>query len=203
MIDWLRTFILNMLIEAATFLPSGIAINCYQIKNERYRSLRGIGYMIKKLTEDDFDDAIDVIRNSFMTVAEEFNITKENAPAFMAYAIDKNKLRTWMFEQSRPMYGYFDNGKMVGYYNLMIKENECELGSLSVLPEYRHKSIGRKLLEDSLSKASGYGCTIMKLSIVEENKILRKWYEDQGFIHTGTIKYDFFPFTCGYLEKNL
>ncbi len=159
--------------------------------------------MIKKLTEDDFDEAIDVIRNSFMTVAEEFNFTKENAPAFTAFAIDKSKLKTWMFEQCRPMYGYFYNGKMVGYYNLMIKENECELGSLSVLPEYRHKSIGRKLLEDSLSKASEYGCTIMKLSIVEENKILRKWYENQGFIHTGTIKYDFFPFTCGYLEKNL
>ncbi|MBR6403481.1 MAG: GNAT family N-acetyltransferase [Eubacterium sp.] len=159
--------------------------------------------MIRELTENDFDDAISVICNSFMTVAEEFNITKENAPAFTAFATDKSKLRTWMFEQHRPMYGYFNNGKMAGYYNLMINENECELGSLSVLPEYRHKGIGRKLLEDSLSKASGFGCTIMKLSIVEENKILRKWYEDQGFIHTGTEKYDFFPFTCGYLEKNL
>ena len=159
--------------------------------------------MIRKLDENDFNEAVSVICNSFMTVAHEFNITKENAPAFTAFATDENKLRMWMYEQNRPMYGYFDNGKMVGYYNLMIIENECELGSLSVLPEYRHKNIGRKLLEDSLSKASGYGCKIMKLSIVEENKILRKWYEDQGFIHTGTIKYDFFPFTCGYLEKNL
>lgn len=93
--------------------------------------------------------------------------------------------------------------RMVGYYNLMIKDKECEIGSLSVLPEYRHKLIGRTLLEDSLSKASEYGCTIMKLSIVEENRILRKWYEDQGFVHTGTVKYDFFPFTCGYLEREL
>ena len=159
--------------------------------------------MIKKLTEADFDEAINVICTSFLTVAEEFNFTKENAPAFTAFATDKNKLRTWMFEQDRPMYGYFDDGKMIGYYNLMIKDKECELGSLSVLPEYRHKSIGRTLLEDSLSKASEYGCTVMKLSIVEENTVLRKWYEDQGFIHTGTIKYDFFPFTCGYLEKSL
>ncbi len=28
-----------------------------------------------------------------------------------------------------------------------------------------------------MSKASGYGCTIMKLSIVEENRVLRKWYK--------------------------
>ena len=159
--------------------------------------------MIRKLTENDFAEAVTVICSSFMTVADEFNITKENAPMFTAFATDENRLRTWMFEQGRPMYGYFDNGRMVGYYNLMIKDKECELGSLSVLPEYRHKHIGRTLLEDSLSKASGYGCTIMKLSIVEENRTLRKWYEDQGFVHTGTVKYDFFPFTCGYLEREL
>ena len=80
---------------------------------------------------------------------------------------------------------------------------EKSKSGMSHIPEDRHKHIGRTLLEDSLAKASGYGCTKMKLSIVEENRVLRKWYEDQGFIHTGTIKYDFFPFTCGYLEKKL
>ena len=159
--------------------------------------------MIRKLIENDLEEAVNVIRSSFMTVAEEFNITKENAPAFTAFATDMDRLRTWMFEQHRPMYGYFVDGEMAGYYNLMIKDKECELGSLSVLPEYRHKHIGRTLLEDSLTKAAEYGCAIMKLSIVEENTVLRKWYEDQGFIHTGTVKYDFFPFTCGYLEKEL
>lgn len=43
----------------------------------------------------------------------------------------------------------------------------------------------------------------MKIGIVEENRRLRQWYEDWGFVHTGTEKYDFFPFTCGYLEKRL
>ena len=164
---------------------------------------RRVRLVIRKLTEDDLEEAINVICSSFMTVAEEFNITKENAPAFTAFATDMNRMRIWMFEQHRPMYGYFVDGEMAGYYNLMIKDKECELGSLSVLPEYRHKHIGRTLLEDSLTKAAEYGCTIMKLSIVEENTVLRKWYEDQGFIHTGTVKYDFFPFTCGYLEKEL
>ena len=159
--------------------------------------------MIRKLTEEDFDEAVNVICKSFMTVAEEYDITKENAPAYTAFATDVHKLRTWMYEQHRPMYGYFDGDKMIGYYNLMIKDKECELGSLSVLPEYRHRNIGLTLLEDSLSNASEYGCTIMKLSIVEENTVLRKWYEKHGFIHTGTVKYDFFPFVCGYMEKRL
>ena len=32
----------------------------------------------------------------------------------------------------------------------------------------------------------------MCIGIVEENTILRKWYEDNGFIHIGTKKFDFF-----------
>ena len=43
----------------------------------------------------------------------------------------------------------------------------------------------------------------MNIGIVEENTVLRKWYEDNGFVHTGTRKFDFFPFTCGYMEKKI
>ena len=30
-----------------------------------------------------------------------------------------------------------------------------------------------------------------------------KWYEQRGAVHTGTRKYDFFPFTCGYMMKKI
>lgn len=43
----------------------------------------------------------------------------------------------------------------------------------------------------------------MNIGIVEENIVLRSWYEKYGFVHTGTEKFDFFPFTCGYMEKQL
>ena len=139
-----------------------------------------------------------------MTVAKQFDITPENAPGFTAYATDEARLLYWMDNQHRPMYGYFEDGKLVGYYNLYLPDdNECELGSLCVLPDKRHSGIGDALLNDSISRAKDLGCTVMKLSIVEENTVLRKWYEQHGFIHTETKKYDFFPFTCGYLEKEL
>ena len=34
-------------------------------------------------------------------------------------------------------------------------------------------------------------CPKMKLGIVGENTVLRKWYETFGFIHIGTQKYDY------------
>ena len=160
--------------------------------------------MIRQIEKKDIPECISVIRESFMTVARQFDITPENAPAFTAYATDEAKILHWMDNQHRPMYGYFIDGKLAGYYNLYLPgDNECELGSLCVLPDYRHDGIGDALLNDSIERAKSLGCTKMNLSIVEENTVLRAWYEAHGFTHIGTKKFDFFPFTCGYLEKNI
>jgi len=160
--------------------------------------------MIREIHNEDINDCVNVITTSFQTVADEFGFTRENSPRFTAFATNEERLRWWMNEEKRPMYGYYEGDKLIGYYNLQMSDNqECELGSLSVLPEYRHKGIGRKLLQDALQKAKALSCTKMKLGIVEENQVLRKWYEQNGFTHTGTVKYDFFPFTCGYMEQDL
>ena len=82
---------------------------------------------------------------------------------------------------------------MCGYYSLLLQGNgECELNNLAVLPEYRHKGIGRQLLAHSFNIAKELGCRIINIAIVEENRVLRKWYELNGAIHIGIKKYDFF-----------
>lgn len=158
--------------------------------------------MIRAITEQEIPDCVQVIRESFQTVADTFGFTAENAPYFTAFATDEARLLHFLREQHRPMYGYFVQERPVGYYNLLLAEDAaCELGSLCVLPAYRHRGIGVMLLNDAQTKAAGLGCRVMKLSIVEENTVLRQWYEAHGFRHTGTKKFDFFPFTCGYMEK--
>lgn len=160
--------------------------------------------MIKKISEKDIPECVQVIKDSFLTVANEFNFTEENAARFTALAINNERL-LWQYNEQRPMFGYYnDNGKIVGYFSLEIKDNsECELNNLCVLPAYRHQKIGGLLLEYAFDKAAEMNCTKMNIGIVEENKMLRKWYENYGFKHIGTQKYDFFPFTCGYMEKEL
>jgi hypothetical protein len=44
------------------------------------------------------------------------------------------------------------------------------------------------LLENACIKAKEMRCKKMNIGIIEENKVLRKWYEDKGFIHIGTKK---------------
>ena len=90
---------------------------------------------------------------------------------------------------------------IIGYYSLQIQENgECELNNLCVLPQYRHQKVGEALFHHAVLQAAEAGCIKINIGIVEENKRLRTWYEKLGAKHIGTKKFDFFPFTCGYME---
>ncbi|MDE7325586.1 MAG: GNAT family N-acetyltransferase [Lachnospiraceae bacterium] len=160
--------------------------------------------MIRAVYEEDIAECVNVIRESFSTVANEFGFTIENAPRFTAFATTKERLNWHLAREHRPMYAFFDKETIVGYYSLLLLENkECELNNLCVIPAYRHNRIGEKLLKDAFKIAKEFNCNKINIGIVEENKQLRKWYESFGFVHTGTKKFDFFPFTCGYMEKNL
>jgi len=159
---------------------------------------------IRKIQEKDIDECVNVTRASFQTVADEFGFTEENAPRYTAFATDAQRIRWQLLEEQRPMYAYFEEDILVGFYSLALQdENACELNNLCVVPAYRHKGIGKALLLDAIERAIELGCSKMNIGIVEENQILRKWYEDFGFIHLGCKKYDFFPFTCGYMTKEL
>ncbi len=160
--------------------------------------------MIREATREDIPTCVNLIRSSFMTVADEFGITKENAPRFTAFAISEDRLYWHMNEEHRPMFVAEEDGVLCGYYSLLIQENgECELNNLAVLPQYRHRGIGKQLLEHSCSVAKSLGCRTMNIGIIEENKTLRAWYEQNGAVHVGIKKFDFFPFTCGYLKREL
>lgn len=160
--------------------------------------------MIRKINKDDFRECVAVIRSSFQTVADEFGFTVENAPGFTAFSITEEGLSKQMEQEQRGMYAYFEEGRMVGYYSLLWQnDEECELNHLCVLEGYRHQKIGQQLLEHACIQAKAMGCSLMNLGIVEENVRLRRWYEAHGAEHIGTEKFDFFPFTCGYMKIKL
>lgn len=58
----------------------------------------------------------------------------------------EDKLEKQLFEEHRPMYAFYDQGTIAGYYSLVLQDNnECELNNLCVSPAYRHKGI-RKVI---------------------------------------------------------
>ena len=160
--------------------------------------------MIKEISKNDISECVNVIRTSFLTVADELGFNNDNAPRFTAFATTAERLIWQLENEHRAMYAYYNDDKIVGYYSLLsLKNNECELNNLCVLPEYRHMHIGEQLVKDACEKAKSQDCTKMNIGIVEENIVLKHWYEMLGFKHIGIKKFEFFPFTCGYMEKDL
>ena len=164
----------------------------------------GLFGKVREMAQEEIPECVGVIRQSFRTVADEFGITAENAPRFTAFATDEGRLQYHYFIEKRPMYVYALHGQIIGYYSLALSEDgRAELNNLAVLPEYRHRGIGERLLKDCFDRALLLRQRKLRIGIVEENEVLRKWYESFGFVHIGTQKFDFFPFTCGYMEKEL
>ena len=160
--------------------------------------------MIRTITGDDIPVCTALIRESFATVAAEFGFTPENAPRFTAFATTDERLTWQMTNEGRTMRAYVENGRIIGYYSLhCLQESTWELNNLCVHPHCRRRKIVEALLTDCLENARKAGGTLLQIGIVEENSRLRRWYESFGFVHTGTKKFDFFPFTCGYMEKKL
>lgn len=158
--------------------------------------------MIKKVNLGEMQICSDVIKESFLPVALKFNITKENAPRYVAFSVTPEKLKE-QYSNGREMYVYVLNKHIIGFFSLEFSCDTCELNNLCVLPEYQHNGIGRELLNFAIHRAFEKKADKLTLSIVEENTELKEWYSSFGFIHTHTKKYDFFPFTCGYMELKL
>ena len=131
--------------------------------------------MIRQITQYEIDECISVIKKSFIDVAESFNITKENAPNYVLFSTDFEKLKT-QFDSGRLMFAAFEDNQIVGYYSLNIFDKECEINNLCVIPDYRHKGIGKTLLNHAIIKARELEINKINISIVEENVKLKSCY---------------------------
>ena len=99
------------------------------------------------------------------------------------------------------MFALCSGGRIVGYMSLSKEnDNTFELHNLAVLPELRHNGYGKMLLDYAKDKVKLLGGSKIKIGIIEESVVLKDWYIANGFVHTGTKKFDHLPFTSGYLE---
>lgn len=156
-------------------------------------------YEIVLMKDEDLEECAEVIRQSFMTVAKDFGLNKENCPTNGAF-IQKERL-IFEKEKGQRMYGLRSGDKIIGYVQLEKNSDDLYfLQKLAVLPDYRHSGFGRILLDYAKKLVTDWGGKRISISIIEENTVLRNWYLNYGFIHTGIRKFDHLPFTVGFME---
>ena len=145
---------------------------------------------------------LQIIHKSFVTVAEDFNLTKESCPghtAFMAFEKLQNS-----FESGNRLFLYYSGSIPVGFFSLKQIDGETwELDHLAVLPEYRHCGIGKELLDYAGKTVHQQNGKLLKIGIMEENVRLKQWYLQNRFVHTGTKRFEHLPFTVGFMEKKI
>ena len=154
---------------------------------------------IKEVEKSELKECLEVIHQSFETVAAEFGLTKENCPKHTSfiplYFLETQKHWGWR------MYSLYVGEKMIGYMSLSKESDGAyELHNLAVLPAYRHNGFGKLLLDHAKNIVKVSGGHVIKIGMIEESTVLKNWYMANGFIHTGTKKYEHLPFTSGYLE---
>ena len=158
--------------------------------------------MIFDVDRDELSACLDVIHQSFRTVADQFGLTKENCPKHTSF-IPLSFLETQM-QWGWHMYGLYAGKKIIGYMSLSKESDDAyELHNLAVLPEYRHKGFGKLLLDHAKNVVKASGGKKIKIGIIEESTVLKNWYIANGFVPTGTKKFDHLPFTSGYLERSV
>lgn len=146
------------------------------------------------------EDCVRVIRDSFITVANQFNITRQNAPTNPAY-IELESLQT-MKQKGVDMYGAYINKYLVGF--VAIEKSDKDLyfmEKLAVLPEYRHNGYGSRLIDFVVETVKKAGGKKISIGIINENKVLKDWYIQNGFSVSGIKQFPHLPFDVCFLER--
>jgi len=148
------------------------------------------------------DTSVEVIRNSFGTVAEELNLTPENAPTHPSF-ITPDQLEE-LRQKGLVFYGYFLDDMQVGFVAMEKADDSLYyMEKLAVLPEYRHNGYGSDLVRFILDTAAARGVKKLSIGIIYEQAVLKDWYKDIGFKETGTENFEHLPFTVGFMEIDL
>jgi len=161
------------------------------------------GTVIRELTTDaELAASVDIIRQSFLTVADELGITAENWANYAGF-ITLEGLKEQQ-DSGRRFFGLFENDRQVGFVVVSaVEEKKCWFGKLAVLPDVRHKGYGRKLVEFAVDLGRSLGAERISLGLVEDNARLKRWYESLGFRTTRTLRPEGMNWDVSFMEKEV
>lgn len=146
--------------------------------------------------------SVEVIRKSFQTVADEFGLTRENTPTNAAFIRFEDLVK--MKEQGAYLFGLYTQGIQIGFFTIEKNPNALYyLNKLAVLPAYRHLGYGGQILNFAFDYIKRSGGGKISIGIINENSILKKWYQSYGFSEVMIKTYSHLSFKVCFMEKNI
>lgn len=156
---------------------------------------------VKKINIEKYiNELTQLIRESFITVAKEFGLTRNNAPTNPAFISSKSIIKS-LSDKNIDYFGFFKYGNLIGCYALEnAGKGTYYLEKLAVKPQERHKGIGTILVLDSFKNAKSAGNKKVSIGIIDNQEILKNWYKNLGFVEVRKKNHSHLPFTVCYLE---
>lgn len=127
-------------------------------------------FLIRKMLLLDLDEVLAIEQVSFITPWSRSSFEQElsgNELTCYLVLVDKN------------------NKQVVGYAGMWVIVDEAHVTNVALLPQYRSKRLGTRLLYTLMQCAKQRGADSMTLEVRRSNDIARRLYEKLGFIQRG------------------
>jgi N-acetylglutamate synthase-like GNAT family acetyltransferase len=159
-------------------------------------------FLIRDATNEDISLLTALIRNSFLDIAERFNLTPQNCPTHPS-----NCKTEWIESALK---------KGIKYYILEKKNVPCGcialeraqsdvfyLERLSVPPQFRRNGFGEAMVNHAVNEAKRLGVHRVEIGIISGHIELREWYKKFGFSVKNETQFEHLPFKVTFMSKDL
>ena len=121
-----------------------------------------------------------ILNKAFLTFAQEFGFTKDNAPNHLAF-INSDGVEAFL-NNGLKMYGYKIDSKIIGCAGYSYCGDQIyQIERLATLPEHRNKGVGKKLMRFLENVIKNNGGKVIEIRVTDSNFTLREWYKNLGF----------------------
>jgi N-acetylglutamate synthase-like GNAT family acetyltransferase len=163
-------------------------------------------FEIKPIYKDNnqrINEIHNVLNKSFITVAVEFNLTKDNNPSNGAF-VEVKDICT-LIEKGLMIYGYYEKENIIGCIGIKQSniKDEFYIEKLCVLPEKRHNGVGFDLLQFGENKIRNRNGKIISIGIINKNDQLKVWYGKNGYKEFEIRSLKHLPFEVCIMKKEI
>lgn len=157
---------------------------------------------IRDAGDSDIPTLVDLIRISFKEGAARWGLNEKDHPRCTSfYTIERMKDD---FAKGIRYYILEDDRNAIGCVAMETADDDvCYLMRLAVLPDYRKRKLGEKLVRHLLAQAAQIGARQVQIGIVDTADRLKQWYQSLGFVQFKTQTFEHLPFVVAFLSVNI
>ncbi|HPF04613.1 MAG TPA: GNAT family N-acetyltransferase [Spirochaetota bacterium] len=144
----------------------------------------------------------DIIKKSFITVADQYSLTEENSPTNPAFTTLENLK---VIASKSECFGVYLNNNPCGFFALEFtnERKTVYLERVCILPELRHNGFGKSILTFAENYCKNHDVETISIGVMNQNTVLKKWYQQHGYDEILIKKFPHLEFEVCFLENRL